>query len=528
MPELEFMFEAEEKVLAFKKENVKCFIVAAGVLYGIEEEIFREHFETSWLQNPPALQYVGNGENKVPAIHVRDLARFVKKVMETKPESPYIFAIDKAKDTRLKTLIEGISQGIGSGQIETNEAPKKVPMFSLKKASYNEVKNEQTTWTNTLQANIWVKPSSLVVKENEGGVEEDQEFEWLCKDGLVANIKKVAQEYCDVYNLKPIKIYVNGPPFSGKTYLSKELAKKYNIIHVSLQDVNRLLKELPANDWLKEEVDEFLKLHPNEEYPKEILCEGYKRILRQNACIFRGYVLDGFPRSYSEAKALFYTIPRKPKKKAPEVKKEGEENADNPPAEENQPEDEEQKPKIKFEKDIYPHSFIMFNCDEQFVMDRYTKSSQKIGPMELAKRLQMYNMLNNIDSCSIEEQGFTVWNFFQEKKDEIMVFDLRSHTDYTELSEAVRLYVERNGRPYNFLDSEAHVVNAREAHIKQMEQEKREAENDRNLQEEKELEQQKKARENKASVRLKIISGHVQEVQEAQEVSARYFLRLSL
>jgi hypothetical protein len=32
-------------VLAFKKENVKCFVLAAGVLYGIEEVTFQEHFE---------------------------------------------------------------------------------------------------------------------------------------------------------------------------------------------------------------------------------------------------------------------------------------------------------------------------------------------------------------------------------------------------------------------------------------------------------------------------------------------------
>ena len=39
------MLDAEERVLAFKKDNVKCFIVAAGVLYGIEETTFKEHFE---------------------------------------------------------------------------------------------------------------------------------------------------------------------------------------------------------------------------------------------------------------------------------------------------------------------------------------------------------------------------------------------------------------------------------------------------------------------------------------------------
>jgi adenylate kinase len=46
------------------------------------------------------LPYVGQGKNKVPTIHVVDLARMVKKVYESKPEKRYIFAVDNtAKPT---------------------------------------------------------------------------------------------------------------------------------------------------------------------------------------------------------------------------------------------------------------------------------------------------------------------------------------------------------------------------------------------------------------------------------------------
>ncbi len=526
-PELDFLFSAEEQVLAFKKDNVKCYVVSAGVLYGIEENILKEHFETAWLQSPPALQYVGEGENSVPAIHVRDLARFVKKTIETTPETPYIFAVDRATDTRAKALIEGISKGMGSGEVEFNDPIKKAPMFALRKTHYNECKVEQADWTTILQANIKVKPSGLVYKVDEEGKEEEVEFEWHCKGGLAAEIKKVAQEYCDVNNLKPIKIYINGPPLSGKTWISKELAKAYNIIHVTLQDVTRLLKTLPEKDWLKEEVEEFLKTHPNQEFPRDILCEGYKRALRENACVYRGYVLDGFPRSYSEARGLFYTIPRKPKKKAPEVKKEGsgddmvEQPADeNPPAEEDE---EQQKPKIRFEKDIYPHSFIMLNCDEAFVMSRYAKQSQKsFTPLQLAAELERYNMLNMIDTCSLEEDGLTVWNFYQQRKDEILSTDLRPDMDSGELSEAIRLYVERNGRPFNFLESETRVVTAREKALKQREEAQKVAEKSQAIQQEEEWKAYKKGLEEKNRARWKDISEHIQEVKEAQQISSRY------
>ncbi len=155
-------------------------------------------------------------------MHVRDLARFVKKVSEQKPEVPYLFAVDRTKDARAKSIVEGISKGMGSGEVEFNKEVKKEPMFSLKKFHYNGSKIDQAGWITTLAANIKVKPSSLVVKQDEEGKEEEQEFDWLCKDGLVANIGKVAQEFCDVNDLRPIKIYVNGPPLSGKTTLAKE------------------------------------------------------------------------------------------------------------------------------------------------------------------------------------------------------------------------------------------------------------------------------------------------------------------
>eukprot|EP01022_Parablepharisma_sp_SALTPOND_P013857 TRINITY_DN185_c0_g1_i1.p1 TRINITY_DN185_c0_g1~~TRINITY_DN185_c0_g1_i1.p1 ORF type:complete len:567 (-),score=101.33 TRINITY_DN185_c0_g1_i1:2567-4267(-) len=521
IPELDFMFSAEEQVLAFKKDNVKCYVISAGVLYGIEEQIFREHFETAWLQSPPSLQYVGNGDNSVPTIHVRDLARFVKKVIEVKPETPYVFAVDMAADTKARTIIEGISKGIGSGDVEFNDSVAKTPMFALKKAQYNDTKVEQAGWTTVLQANINVKASSLVARENEEGKEEEVEFEWHCKEGLVTNIKKVAQEYCDVNNLKPIKIYINGPPLAGKSSISKELSKKYNIIHVTYQEVVRLLNSLPDNDWLKEEVDEFLKDNPKSEFPKEILAEGYKRVLRQNACAYRGYVLDGFPRSYSEAKALFYTIPRKPKKKVEEKKENDDtvEQAENP---EPQEEEEEQKVKVKFEKDIYPHSFIMLNCEESFVMSRYNKSSQKIPPQELAARLEMYNMLNMVESCSLEENGLTVCNFFQEKKDEVLVTNLRPDTDYSELHEAIRLYVERNGRPFNFLESETRVINAREEEISKREASKKEEERGKAYEEEEQQKQKKREQEEKNRARWNSINEHVQEIKEAQQISTRY------
>lgn len=98
--EYEEIKRIEDEVLSFKKDNVKIYILASGIMYGGGECIFENHFKRAWLQEPASLPYVGVGKNLVPTIHVKDLARMVKKVYETKPPLPdkqYIFAVDNTK-----------------------------------------------------------------------------------------------------------------------------------------------------------------------------------------------------------------------------------------------------------------------------------------------------------------------------------------------------------------------------------------------------------------------------------------------
>jgi adenylate kinase len=115
--------EIEDEVLNFKKENVKTYVISAGILYGKGEAIFNSHIQKAWLQEPMRLPYVGDGNNLVPTIHVTDLARMVFKVFEKKPERKYIFAIDNNLRPTQKKLIASISNGIGTGLVESQDIP---------------------------------------------------------------------------------------------------------------------------------------------------------------------------------------------------------------------------------------------------------------------------------------------------------------------------------------------------------------------------------------------------------------------
>ena len=121
--EYKIIKEIEDEVLNFKKENVKTYVISAGILYGKGEAIFNSHIQKAWLQDPVRLPYVGDGNNLVPTIHVTDLARMVFKVFEKKPERKYIFAVDNNQKPTQKKLISAISNGIGTGLVESQDVP---------------------------------------------------------------------------------------------------------------------------------------------------------------------------------------------------------------------------------------------------------------------------------------------------------------------------------------------------------------------------------------------------------------------
>lgn len=67
--------------------------------------------------------------------------------------------------------------------------------------------------------NLKLRPSTLFVSQNEE--EEPVEFEWHCKEGLKSNIARVKEEFQKERGLKPVKIFITGPPASGKSFYGK-------------------------------------------------------------------------------------------------------------------------------------------------------------------------------------------------------------------------------------------------------------------------------------------------------------------
>jgi len=145
-------------------------------------------------------------------------------------DQQYIFAIDRTKRPTQKRLVRHISQGMGTSAMDRDV---------VEEADWS-------SWSKFLTINLRMKTSDVfkdaeLTTEEEKLEEEDQaakleeaKFPWHSEQGIVENISKLNEEFNDFRGLNPVKIFVTGPPASGKTFYSEKLASYYHIprVHV--------------------------------------------------------------------------------------------------------------------------------------------------------------------------------------------------------------------------------------------------------------------------------------------------------
>lgn len=87
------------------------------------------------------------------------------------------------------------------------------------------------------------------------------------------------------------------------------------------------------------------------------MSEAFRWRLSQTDCQNRGYVLDGYPKSYKTATEVFVVTPLRPE---PKKKVEGDDEDEQPEEKVEEEEEEEVKKRYapQFQKHIYPNSVI--------------------------------------------------------------------------------------------------------------------------------------------------------------------------
>jgi hypothetical protein len=73
----------EKLVTKSKREGLRAHVVAAGLTYGEEEDVFHTLFKTAWSNAALPLLSMSDGSNVLPTIHVTDLCSVVLKLLES-------------------------------------------------------------------------------------------------------------------------------------------------------------------------------------------------------------------------------------------------------------------------------------------------------------------------------------------------------------------------------------------------------------------------------------------------------------
>ncbi|MHA1721537.1 MAG: adenylate kinase [Candidatus Baldrarchaeia archaeon] len=96
-----------------------------------------------------------------------------------------------------------------------------------------------------------------------------------------------------------MRIILLGPPGSGKGTQAELLSKKYGIPHIAMGDILR--EEVARGTSLGKKVNVYMSR--GELVPDEIVIEVLKGRIKKSDCR-NGFILDGFPRTLNQAKAL--------------------------------------------------------------------------------------------------------------------------------------------------------------------------------------------------------------------------------
>ncbi|KAM9093573.1 adenylate kinase 7 isoform 3-T3 [Megaptera novaeangliae] len=443
---------AEKMVLKFGKKVRKfaTYVVAAGLQYGMEGGILHAFFKLAWSGEVPALPVFGDGTNVIPAIHVLDLAGVIQNVIDHVPKFRYLVAVDEAVHT-LEDFVKCISKSTGPGKIQ------KVP------------------------------------KENA----------FLTKD------------------LTPIKICILGPPAVGKSSIAEVLSKYYKLHHIKLKEViSEAIAKLEAIITPKdvgeggEEESEEEEEEENVEDAQELL-DGIKESAEQDAgrledeyiirfikeklksmpCKNQGYILDGFPKTYDQAKDLFNQ-------------------------EEEEEEEEARGKMFPFDKLIIPEFVCSLDASDEFLKERVMNLPESIVAGTHYSQGQFLRALSNYRDINTEDE--TVLNYF----DELEIHPI--HIDVGRLEDAqnrlaIRQLIREIGEPRNYgLTDEEKAEEERRAAEEQLAKEAME-EAERQHKEAAET-AEKIARWEEWSKRLEEVKREEKELLEAQSLPLRNYL----
>jgi len=285
-----------------RKDMLRTYVVWSGMTYGCGEGVLHSLFKCSWLGTHKALPILGSGANRVPMIHVQDLAGIVMAVAKLRPaDFSTVLAVDRAEST-IGEVVKAISTALQSGEVKNATQDEYIEFMT----------QEQEPHINAVQLGLNMK---MQFDRCEAlGYAEGSES-WFCSDGFVANTDRIVEEYRKWRSLQPIRVVFYGPPATGyiptpegNLMLARDFAAEYQVNYIDIKALVEEFKAMPPfaeggtdlSTKLKEATEE-----EGAEVPEELVYEMVQRKLEQPSCRNQGFVIDSFPETREAAEALF-------------------------------------------------------------------------------------------------------------------------------------------------------------------------------------------------------------------------------
>ena len=286
-PDFKRHYEAELRASKLNRENplVELYILSCGIPYGDGEDMLFELMKFAWSQQYSesvgvhmpvrGLPLIGEGENVVPMIHVKDLAQLMISTLKGQMIDRFVMAVDKG-NCKLHDVIEAISKAFSNGKTQTvtPDQALTIPWMS-------------ETMINYLTADI------SAVNELLGRVKTEH------AEGFVQGMAQVKEEFLDTRGVRPLRILICGPPLSGKSYVASRISYRFSL---PLITADSIIAEAKKNE--DGYYQQFAQQLQGEITPN-ILLDLLKWKLQDIKCKNQGFVLDGIPSNSDFAEALW-------------------------------------------------------------------------------------------------------------------------------------------------------------------------------------------------------------------------------
>mmetsp|Transcript_4797 Transcript_4797/g.13359 ORF Transcript_4797/g.13359 Transcript_4797/m.13359 type:complete len:677 (-) Transcript_4797:103-2133(-) len=402
--------------------TVKALVVAGGALYGEGEDAFGKLFKDAWCGDKEHV-ILGQGQNRIPTVHVRDLSRLVRQLMDNSSivaaDTPYFLAVDQPPAPEGQKPMPPTQAEIVQGIVDEMCDPYQVPNVSEWPAQDVDDQGEGvlSDLQETMMLDLRMEPAAIMLDPEFASLNDPPG--WYCREGLLKNIRKIAGEFCKERKLRAMRMLIGGPPASGKSTLAQNVSEHFRIPRVDL---------------------------PRTGANFDAICD----MLSTRVCRYRGYVLDAGEAGFGEVERLLRFDVEAP------AGGEDEEGGGGGEGEEG----EEPAPKQftrQLNEEICPSFVVVTQAPIGLCEGRYRMAHGEGSIQEFRNRM------NNYTESNLNDGVHSLADFFQDVARKsvanLSVFNLPvAGKDEEDMFESTRIYMEREGRPFNYLATEEEVA----------------------------------------------------------------------